>query len=67
MSEYEKLKEKFHNDIKELRENCPHESLTEPREVWWAIGHSAGYKSRFCKRCGKMMDKPNITFESESR
>lgn len=58
MSEYKKLREKFDQDIKELQENCPHENLSEPKEVYWAIAHSCGYSSRFCERCGKQMYRP---------
>lgn len=57
MSEYKKLKEKFEQDIKELQENCPHEALSLPIEIYWAIGHSSGYSSRFCERCNKQMDE----------
>ena len=58
MSEYKKLKEKFENEVEELRKNCPHKELTEPLEIYWAPGHSSGYKSRVCERCGKQVD-PN--------
>lgn len=57
MSEYKRLKEKFDQDVKELRENCPHIVLSDPVEVYWALGHSCGYSSRFCERCGKQMDE----------
>jgi len=60
MSEYKKLKEKFEQDVKELQENCPHEALSEPMEVYWAIGHSSGYSSRFCERCNKQMYRPPL-------
>lgn len=53
-----KLKEEFNKKVKELKENCPHEELTEPQEIYWAPGHTSGYKSRFCERCNKQMD-PN--------
>jgi hypothetical protein len=59
MSEYKKLKEKFDKDVKELKESCLHEVLTEPFEVFWAYGHSCGYKSKFCERCGKQMYRPD--------
>jgi len=32
------------------------------QEVYWAIAHSAGYKSRFCEICNKELEttrKPN--------
>jgi hypothetical protein len=58
MNEYQKLRAKFDKDVKELRDNCPHTELSEPGEVYWAIGHSAGYSSRVCLRCAKLMD-PN--------
>ena len=59
MSEYSKLKEKFDKEVKELQENCLHEELSEPMEVFWAYGHSCGYKSKFCQRCGKQMYRPD--------
>lgn len=58
MSEYKKLKEKFEQDLRELQENCPHKVLSLPIEVYWAIGHSCGYSSRYCERCGKQMYRP---------
>ena len=57
MSEYKKLKQKFDEDVRKLRENCLHEKLSEPVEVYWAIAHSAGYSSRLCEYCGKRMDE----------
>lgn len=58
MSEYKKLKEKFEQDVKELQENCPHEVLSLPMEVYWALGRPSGYSSRFCERCNKQMYHP---------
>ena len=58
MSEYKKLKENFEQDVRELQENCPHEALSNPIEVYWAPGHSCGYSSRYCERCGKQMYRP---------
>lgn len=65
MSEYTKLKREFDKAVKELRENCSHEVLSEWVEVYWAVGRSAGYESRFCERCGKQMD-PNPWDAGES-
>ena len=56
MNEYEKLKKEFDEKVKKLQDNCPHTELTEPLEIFWAPGHSCGYKARFCKRCNKQMD-----------
>lgn len=57
MSEYNKLKEEFDRKVKELRENCPHEELTEPQEVFWGYGRTAAYSSRYCERCNKQMEQ----------
>jgi hypothetical protein len=58
MSEYKKLLDEFNQKVEELQRTCPHTEQSEPQEVYWALGHSAGYKSRYCLRCGKQMNKP---------
>lgn len=60
MSEYKKLREKFEQDVRGLKESCPHKVLSEPIEVYWAPGHSSGFRSRFCERCNKQMYRPPL-------
>ena len=51
MTTYIQLEKEFNKKVKELRKNCKHKNLGPWCEQYWAIGHSAGFKVRVCKKC----------------
>lgn len=56
MSEYEKLKREFDEEVKRLQENCSHTEVTEWLPYMWAPGHYMG-EAKVCKRCGAIVDR----------
>jgi hypothetical protein len=72
MSTYEELEKEFHQKVKELREKCEHEKVSDWMTYYWAPGHSTGLEVRICERCrtiiterthcwqcGSWVEKPN--------
>lgn len=54
-SEWDKLRDKYNEDVDKLQNSCSH-SETEFVEFQWAPGHIDGiYK--VCKRCHKRLDR----------
>lgn len=54
---YKKLRERFENEVEELRKECKHEKLSEWIPQMWALAHSTGFEVKVCKRCEKVVEK----------
>jgi hypothetical protein len=52
-----KLREEFQQEMKQLRETCPHSELTEWMDELYGPAHSTGDKVRLCANCEKVMDR----------
>lgn len=64
LTEYKRIEDKreisdnkFNKEVEILQNKCPHEHQSEWIEVWWALGHSTGYKIKRCLDCNKQIDK----------
>lgn len=47
------LRKRYERDLKLFQSVCPHEELTDWRQVYWAIGHSSDHLVQSCVRCEK--------------
>ena len=65
MSELEKLEKEFELKKEELQRNCKHLELSDWTEEWWAIAHPTGYYVKYCKRCGKTIERKEHEWRKE--
>jgi len=43
--------------IEKLQSRCKHEEISGWMDYWWVPGYSAGYKTKVCGICGKIVDR----------
>ena len=55
-------KAEYERQVKNLRENCPHDKLSEWIEEWWAMGHPTGYMVQSCEHCDKEIHRKTRCF-----
>lgn len=54
------LKNKYEEDLKNLQENCPHSSISDWVDEYWAPGHSTFKKIKYCRICWKTVEEKDL-------
>lgn len=55
MNAADRLYKQYQSELHRLQEHCPHETLTDWMEEWWAPGHSTEREVRSCTNCNKVV------------
>jgi hypothetical protein len=62
MNKLSKLKEKHKKEIRDLQNRCPHNKIsiwTQEMNMSCRV-NMTGYEVRFCKECGKLIDRRKL-------
>ena len=63
METIEQMLERHRHEVEALQEGCSHPRISDWVEEYWAPGHSTGYLVRYCKSCGKIVERKGETEE----
>jgi hypothetical protein len=65
MKSYDDLKKEFDDAVEKLRNECPHEDVSDWMEYYWAPAHSTGTLVKSCNFCRQIVRRlrPNFKFE----